>query len=140
MKNILKKSIVAVSLCSVGLVAVAGDTVASMSETTPKPVLELATLVNIRNELTSLHAAVLEASHSTAAHSCKYEDKTYSEGAIKQVGKVALLCVRPSWGTHNIRLAGQGDALAEVALVWEPLSSGRLEEYRVVTRVPVNSK
>jgi len=144
----MKKNILAVALCLLGLPSFAGTVealptnpgVASMTETTPRPVLELATLVGIRNELTSLHAAVVEAAHDSAVHSCKYEDKTFSEGAIRQVGRIGLVCVRPEWDIKRVRVVGQGNANAEPSLVWEPLSSPRLEAYRGATHMPANAK
>ncbi|MBY0365117.1 MAG: YnjH family protein [Burkholderiaceae bacterium] len=63
------------------------------------------------------------------ASACSYEDKSYSEGAIRQVGRVALICVEREWG---IRFA-PGDDRHSRELVWEPVNSPRLSALREAT-------
>lgn len=132
----MKKIIVAVALGTVISAAFANpvnSASAPVAADTAKeqPATELAALVGIRSELISLHAAML-APHDNPSTVCKYEDKTYSEGAIRQVGKVGLICVQREWGIHNMN--------DPVVLVWEPITSQRIETYRRATRLSAGPK
>lgn len=64
------------------------------------------------------------------AQACSYEDKSYSEGSIRQVGKVALVCVEREWGVRDFTA---GDNKQPRELVWEPVNSQRLSTYRKAT-------
>jgi len=69
-------------------------------------------LVGIQQQLIELNQ-VLQRSvtgNAMAARVCKYEDKSYSEGAIRAVGAPRLICVE------------RGDTRE---LVWEPIASRR---------------
>ena len=66
-----------------------------------------------------------------ASSACSYEGKDYSEGAIRQVGKVSLVCVERNWGVH-ISSPGQPESRE---LVWEPLDSDRIAGYRNITHL-----
>lgn len=73
---------------------------------------------------------------SQAPSTCLYEGKAFSEGTIYQVGKVLLVCVERDWGMH---VSGPGRSEGR-ELVWEPIGSERLKQYREITRVSANAK
>jgi hypothetical protein len=75
-------------------------------------------------------ASIKPAARST----CAYEGKEYSEGAVKQVGQVPLVCVERDWGT-TFDTPGKPREL-----VWEPLSSQRLSQFRRITGLPASIK
>ena len=61
---------------------------------------------------------------------CSYENKNYSEGAVYNVGKITLVCVERDWGVQSIDWNG---TKAARELLWEPITSKRLETYRKAT-------
>ncbi len=80
-------------------------------------------LAGIQNELTAMHAEL--AARNAPADGCKYEDKDYTEGAVRQVGNIALVCTERAWGIH---VSGEPRTL-----VWEPITSKRIAPYLKAT-------
>lgn len=82
-------------------------------------------LVNLHNNLLAMQAAQnKKQAERIEAGVCRYEDKNYTEGAIRQVGNIALVCVDKPYG---FKMEGK------TQLVWEPVTSKRLESYRQIT-------
>lgn len=118
----MKKTFLALTLC-------AAASIASAQATQPAPGTSQAEYMNaMLQQLIQLNMTAAQL--KPVAPSCSYEDKAYSEGAIRDVGKVTMVCVERDWGVKSFE-SKTVNALRE--LVWEPLSSKRIATYREVT-------
>lgn len=73
----------------------------------------------------------VEAHAHTAERSCLFADKRYTEGAIYRIDDYTLICVERDWG--NMIAGFEAKRNAANPLVWEPITSKRIEARNMVT-------
>lgn len=116
---------------------------AAVQTSNPAPYLQaiLGQLVEMHHELDQTRAM------EDLPHTCKYEARGFTEGAIVKVGNLSLVCVSPSRlvmpGTVNGKRVAEAHRKGEfdeqpTRCIWEPLNSPRIEHYRKLVGLPTS--